>query len=400
MGRGIQAMARLSLRPGLVFAVLIAAAVLSGCGGGSGSSPPPPPPTAGNELAVTVDRGIDGAAFNSLFASVTVCVPGTTNCQTVDHVLVDTGSYGLRLAASALGSAVSLPAVANALGAPVAECAHFAGGYAWGSVRRADVKLSGETAANLPVQIVADPVAPYGNVPAACSSTGADFGVSLGAKGILGVGVFNQDCPACTTSAAPGVYFACTSVGCFSTPLAQGSQVANPVPAFAVNNNGVVVVLPEVPRGGAATLSGSLIFGIGTQPNNQLGSATVYTTDSQGNFTTTYKGTTVSSFLDTGSNGIFFSDPSIPQCSGVFCPQVPLTLTAVNTSSTGVAGTVSFTIESIQSIGSGMAAAHIGGDAGLGRIFDWGLPFFFGRKVFVAVTGASTPKGAGPYWAY
>ncbi len=78
----------------------------------------------------------------------------------------------------------------------------------------------------------------------------------------------------------------------------------------------------------------------------------------------------------------------------------PLTLTAVNTSSTGVAGTVSFTIESIQSIGSGMTAAHIGADAGTSRTFDWGLPFFFGRKVFVAVTGAATPRGAGPYWAY
>ncbi|MEO8654566.1 MAG: DUF3443 family protein, partial [Ramlibacter sp.] len=294
-----------------------------------------------------------------------------------------------------------LPAVVNAGGTPVAECAHFAGGYAWGSVRRADVKLSGETAANLPVQIVADPVAPYGTVPAACSNSGTDFGANLGAKGILGVGVFNQDCPACTVSAAPGVYFACTSLGCTSTVLAQGSQVANPVPAFAVNNNGVVVVMPEVPRGGAATLSGSLIFGIGTQPNNQLGSATVYTTDSQGHFTTTYNGATVTSFLDSGSNAIFFSDPSIPQCGGgFFCPQAPLTLTAVNTSSTGVSGTVSFTIENIQSIPGGMTAAHVGADVGLPRTFDWGLPFFFGRKVFVAVIGASTPKGAGPYWAY
>jgi hypothetical protein len=290
--------------------------------------------------------------------------------------------------------------VLNAVGVPVAECAHFVGGYAWGSVRRADVKLSGETAANLPVQIVADPVAPYGTVPAACRNSGTDFGANMGANGILGVGVFNQDCPACAVSVAPGVYFACTSLGCSSTTLAAGSQVANPVPAFAADNNGLVVVLPDVPLGGVATLSGSLIFGIGTQPNNQLGTATVYTTDSQGNITTTYKGTTVSSFLDTGSNGIFFSDPSIPQCSGFYCPQVPLTLTAVNTSSTGVAGTVSFTIESIRSIGNGIAAAHIGADAGLGRTFDWGLPFFFGRKVFVAVTGASTPKGAGPYWAY
>jgi hypothetical protein len=31
---------------------------------------------------------------------------------------------------------------------------------------------------------------------------------------------------------------------------------------------------------------------------------------------------------------------------------------------------------------------------------DWGLPFFFGQNVFVAIQGASTPGGTGPYWAY
>ena len=32
--------------------------------------------------------------------------------------------------------------------------------------------------------------------------------------------------------------------------------------------------------------------------------------------------------------------------------------------------------------------------------FDWGLPFFFGCNVFVAIQGRSTPGGNGPYWAY
>ena len=32
--------------------------------------------------------------------------------------------------------------------------------------------------------------------------------------------------------------------------------------------------------------------------------------------------------------------------------------------------------------------------------FDWGLPFFYGRSVYVAVVGRSTPGGAGPYWAF
>lgn len=29
--------------------------------------------------------------------------------------------------------------------------------------------------------------------------------------------------------------------------------------------------------------------------------------------------------------------------------------------------------------------------------FDWGLPFFYGRNVFTAIEGQSTPGGTGPY---
>ena len=32
--------------------------------------------------------------------------------------------------------------------------------------------------------------------------------------------------------------------------------------------------------------------------------------------------------------------------------------------------------------------------------FDWGLGFFFGRNVFTAIEGQSTPGGPGPYFAY
>jgi hypothetical protein len=383
--------------------VLLAAGALTSCGGGGSSEPPAArvAPPAANTLAITVDRGPDGASLNSPFVSVTVCVPETTSCQTVDHVLVDTGSFGLRLMASVIAPALSLPQVTHTAGLPVAECAHFATGFVWGSVRRADVKLAGEMAASLPVQIIGDPAAPYAAVPAACSNTGANFGAALGVNGILGVGLFNQDCPACASSAAPAVYFACGALGCFATSLPLAAQVANPVPAFSVNNNGVAIVLPTVPPGGAATLSGSLIFGIGTQANNQLGSATVYATNNVGNFTTIYKGVTYSSsFLDSGSNGIFFDDPGIPQCSGFYCPPMPLALSAVNTSATGVATTIDFTIESIQTISGSVAAAHVGGEFGLPNTFDWGLPFFYGRTVFVAISRAATPQGPGPYVAY
>jgi hypothetical protein len=393
----------------LLFAIAAAVALSSCGGGGSGSPAPdttaaspvlPPPPLSGNVLPITVDRGTNGASVNVPFVSVVVCEPGTDNCRTVDHVLVDTASSGLRLTPSALAG-LSLPVVTNAAGAAVGECAQFATGHAWGSVRRADIRLAGERANGAPVQIASDPDALFATVPDACSRTGAQISLGAGSNGILGVGMLSRDCGgACASSTAPGLYYGCVPAGCTATTLPLTSQVANPVSLFAADNNGVAIALPAVPIGGVPILSGSLIFGIDTQSNNPLGAATVFKVNGAGNFTTTYKGQIfTSSFIDSGSNAIFFADASLPVCSGFYCPAAPLTLSAVNTSAAGVTGNVDFVVESLPSVSSA-AAAHLAGDIGLARSFDWGLPFFFGRTVFVAMSGASTSKGAGPFWAY
>jgi len=397
--------------PGLItlikIALLAAVGLLAACGGG-GSSSGSGQNNGGvaNVLPVSVERWPSNTAINTPFVSVTVCVPGTTNCETVDHVLLDTGSYGLRLHASALGLASSLPAVNNATGEPVAECAQFVNGYTWGSVRRADVQLSGETARNLPVQIIADPDSPYTSIPDVCQRTGANSGAtvpSLKANGILGIGLFNQDCVVCTVTTSPGLYYACTASGCTGTLLPLSAQVVNPVPALATDNNGVAVVFPDVAQGGVTSLSGALVFGIGTQSNNQLGTATtIILADALGNFTTTYKNTSFNaSFIDSGSNGIFFTDSSFTACSGFYCPSATLAYSAVNTSPiNGVNSTVNFTVEDASSIRSNKVAAHLAGPFPGAQTFDWGLPFFFGRTVFLAISGASTPNGTGPYWAY
>ncbi|HEY0418275.1 MAG TPA: DUF3443 family protein, partial [Acetobacteraceae bacterium] len=207
-------------------AALAVIAVLSACGGGGSdtSAPPvatttptpaptptptpPPTPLAANQMQISVDAGTDGRSVNSPYVTVTVCQPGTANCQSIDHVLLDTGSFGLRLAASAMGS-LTLPQVAAPGGSnALAECAGFVSGFSWGAVRRADVQLAGERAANVPVQLVGDPAVP--NVPAACSNTGSSIGVGAGAKGILGIGFETQDCgPACVNSTAPALYYTC-----------------------------------------------------------------------------------------------------------------------------------------------------------------------------------------------
>jgi hypothetical protein len=389
---------------------------LGGCGGGGGEEGPvaspasssaagqviPGPGIAGaNVLRVTLDRGTDGSALNAPFVTVTVCQPGTSTCVDVDHVLVDTGSSGLRLAASALPPAVALPLLTTG-GAPVGQCAHFSSGFSWGAVRQADVRLGGEVAPGISIQVVDDPAAPFAAVPADCTATGRNIGAGRGARGILGVGLFDRDCgTACEVSTAPAVYFACGDSGCTSARVPVAVQVRNPVAALPTDSNGVVLSLPAVPAGGAAGATGSLVLGVGTQANNQLGNATVYATDSQGFFTTTYKGQAFpQSFLDSGSNGLFFSDPSLQQCGDFYCPGGTVALSATNTSATGVSGKVDFTIDSIDKLSGTVAVANVGGDPGLPRTFDWGLPFFLGRTVFVARAGAATPAGPGPYWAY
>ncbi|MFL6693954.1 MAG: DUF3443 domain-containing protein [Ramlibacter sp.] len=401
---------------------LVAAFSLVACGGGggggtSGGSTPVTTSAipagaavssnvaaAPNVLPMVVDRGVNGNAINSPYVTVTVCRPGSQVCQDIDHVLVDTGSTGLRLTA-AVAASLALPAVTTGAGETFGECAHFASGFTWGAVRRADIRLASLTASNAPVQVIGDADVP--TVPSSCSGTGGSLQASGAAKGILGVGLFKQDCGvACELSTSPQIYFSCTTGGCVSSRIPMASQVTNPVSLLATDNNGVVLVLPAVPQGGVVSATGALILGIGTESNNQLGGATMFTTDTNGYFKTVYNGTTYSrSFLDSGSNGLFFHDTTLKACASstdFFCPAGPLPLTATQVSASGVSRDVAFTIESVDPLASAVAAASIGGDAGEGlpQAFDWGLPFFYGRTVFTAITGASTPAGPGPYWAW
>ncbi|HAT30779.1 MAG TPA: hypothetical protein DCW29_07990 [Janthinobacterium sp.] len=407
--------------PGAVLRLLAfgACAWLTACGGGGGGSDSAavaaPGATAvvaaaANTAPMTVDQGPGTrAALNAPYVSVTICKPGTTTCQTIDHVLVDTGSSGLRVL-TPLDPALGLPAV-NGQSGPAGECTSFVSGYTWGSVKRADVKIGGETAAGISIHVVNDSAAAFASVPRDCSGTGNNLGTvaALGANGILGIGVLQRDCGAnCVTVAQAATYYSCGGGACSASTMPLEQQVSNPVIGFPINNNGVVLVLPSVPTGGANSLSGTLIFGIGTQSNNRIGSATVYRTDAVGNINTTYRGTPwTASFFDSGSNALYFSDTSLRMCptsTGFYCPTAPLTLSATNSAFDGsVSGLVNFTIESVDGLNGSVTAASVGGTnfgdshSSLNNAFDWGLPFFFGRSVFVAFEGAGAPT---PYLAY
>jgi hypothetical protein len=407
---------------------------LAACGGGSGGDPanapaattpsapsgenstagtpppstplPVPQSTTPNVINVSVGP-LTESTPNMLTTSVTVCVPGTSTCTTIDNVQVDTGSAGLRLLASALPSGFTLPAVTAGSGTAVAgECAVFGSGYTWGAVRRADVQLAGEVASSLPIQVIADPAVPA-TPPASCSGASAlamNDAASLRVNGILGVGLFNADCGAgCVNEALTPWYYACVSNTCTAStqPLAQ--QVSNPVAAFAADNNGVQIALPALGSSGAATVSGTLTFGIGTQANNALGTATVLRANTGTGFvtTTTSDGTLYSSsYLDSGSNGFFFRSSTLTRCDAWYCPASPQSLSATIQGIDGATASTSFTVaNALTLLDSGdMAFSNLAGYNG--NMFGWGLPFFYGRRVISAIEAQPTPAGVGPFYAF
>jgi hypothetical protein len=388
----------------LLLALLVAQEITPQCGSSTAALPGP----AQNVQTIVVNAGPTNNYFNGAFTSVTICVPGqTTGCQTIDGVLVDTGSTGLRVLSSAL--TLSLPQQVGSSGAPIVECAQFLDGFTWGPVQTADIKLSGEQASRVPIQVIDERLFP--NIPSSCSSTGTadDTLNSLGANAILGIGLFKQDCGlACAFvgSSNPGFYYACPATGCQPAAVSLVNQVQNPVALFASDNNGVVMQLPAVAAGGAVSVTGALIYGIGTQSNNSLGSAKVMTVDGFGNITTVYGSQSYSaSFIDSGSNGIYFLDaastglPLCPDSADFYCPMTLQSLSATNRGANGVTAPAVFNVGNADTLDARFSAfSEIAGPSPGG--FDFGLGFFFGRTVFTAIEGQSTSGGVGPYFAY
>jgi len=359
-----------------------------------------------------------GSVRNIPTVSVTICAPGTSTCQTIDNIQVDTMSFGLRLVNTAAASVLgSLSIETDSSGNQIAECTQFADGYTWGSVRKADVTIGGETASNIPVAIIGDMSS--STIPSGCSSLGsAENTVSaLGANGILGIGVATYDCGATCVSSIPStpMYYACSGgTSCGSgTTLALAQQVINPVVKFSSDNNGVVLAMPSVGTTGSSTASGTLTFGIGTQSNNTLSASQQFGTTGTGLVNSTFSSTSGVAFFDSGSNGYFIGDSTLTACSGTYagwyCPSSATTRSVAITNASGsvATGTVTLSIYNASTLfGSGNYALNdLAGDIGSTTVQDLGMPFFYGRTVYFGYDLTSSSRGAGtgtqtPYIAF
>ncbi|MBN3795910.1 DUF3443 family protein [Burkholderia sp. Ac-20392] len=367
----------------------------TGNGGSDGNS--------GNTAVITVNAGVANV-INIPTVSLKVCAPGTSNCQVVNNVLVDTASYGLRLVGSAVSGVLgSLPQVTSG-GAPVAECGKFVSSYTWGSVRTVDLSIGSEQASSLPVQIIGD--LGTTNVPSSCTNGGAsaNSASALGANGILGIGPAPVDCgTTCATSTSTNNnYYACPNgdnANCAVALVPVAQQVANPVHRFA-DSSGVSVSMPTISNNGQASATGTLTFGL-----PDLTGKTVMTSTTTGDVNATFLGRNVTAFFDTGSNAYFFNDSSQTACSKntqFYCPSASTTYSATLTGQNGVSGTVSMPVvnaDSLFSNPSTFAFNDIAGPFGSSSWLDVGMPHFYGKTIYFGMDKTAS-GGAAPFVAF
>jgi hypothetical protein len=415
--------------------VLAGTLVLVNCGGGSGSTTPPTTPVTNNSVALTVGFGPNGQSggyYDGVFTTVSICQHGTSTCQVVDNVLVDTGSVGLRILNSSFTTfqPSKLGLVADSTQDQLQECIQYGDtSYSWGPVWTADVQIAGETASNMPIQVIGGNAgnATFANVPSQCLATpvnpnipnggNEDTVATFGANGILGVGPYPLDCGnGCTDPANLSVtgypYYVCpTGQTCQATTTTV--QVGNPVAYFSSSDkNGVMITLGSVPAQGAVSASGMMYFGIGTQTNNALAStATLYALGTNEAIpTVTYNGIsyTTMNVVDTGSNSLAVADSStlgIPDCTNneFYCPSSTVTLSGIQLAGLGGvgSGTVSLSIANADQLFAAnptfAAYNNLGSDGGTSPsndLWDFGLPFFLGKTIYVGIAGQTVPNSA------
>jgi Protein of unknown function (DUF3443) len=456
-------------------------ALLAACGGGGDSSVTtlrcgttdcaqfdPAVATAfvqtANNLRVAVDdqgphggfgSGTGAVSTNLLFATVKVCVPGDANlCTSIDHVLVDTGSVGLRVLASKVQQLSLPPIKLSADTDPVQrdawECFPFVIGGLWGANVAADVWLGQQkTEAAVSMQLIDDQ---NRRAPTSDCVTVTDNGLlasaaALGANGILGIGSTILDCGlyceqglyhvrASDPMGSSTLYYSCPSVVTTANPCALAAmpvplQSFNPVAKMAAPyNNGVVLKMPAIPdtQIGAVTAAGELILGVDAN-NLPMGAERVFlgvadaSTDSFLNIHTEFNNHLfAASYLDTGTNGLFFYDASMEACSSRtesyywYCPpstrknlqavlsdgdnaalhRVPVNFQIAN-------ALVLFGTSNTASSSLGGAVNSLDPNAQLWvpnlTTFAWGMPFFYGKQVYLSIWQQAGSEN-GPWYAW
>lgn len=400
--------------------LLIITLNLGGCGKVAdvvGTNPPPtnhapngeslPVISGDNVMSLTVNGAncSAGSYSNKPCVAIKICAVDNAHCQVINDILLDTGSFGLRL----FSSVVTVPLLPVTNGPnTLAECVQFGGGSTeWGTINMASVTLGNESPVQIPIQVINSS---FGTRPTQCQNSDLNP-IDAGFNGILGVGFYPYDCGGlnngCTTDPNNKMYYSCAGGTCVGTTVSNSHQVQNPIPFLAQDNNGLLISLPSVSAGGAAYADGYLILGIGTRSNNQPQGVSTFTANSNtGDFSAIFNGVAIASFLDTGSNAIYFDD-AITDCSRYsaqesifYCPESQINLRATTVGVNSVQEIIPFEVQNVNTLlsGGGSVFNNISGKGG--GTFDWGLPFYLGRNVYQGFYGKSSSLGSDNFWAY
>lgn len=396
---------------------------LGACNNGSSSNSKaigPTDPGSGNTVPLIVDGGYNYDAINRPFIALRLCQSGTSNCQIFDHILVDTGSTGLRINQSQISSTL-LAALTPITyqNQNVYQCMQYAAGYDFGQVFSADVRLADKFASSISIEIIND--GDQTGIPATCTGSTSFANLNeMGAKGIIGINPYSYPDNNYTSG---GVYLG-SNYTQVNDPTTIPTQLnINPVAALGSESSGFIMTLPSVTGASNGILEGSLILGLNTESNNMISSLlaesliTVVTGSNDSSFPVGFFISSTSaggvgdtdSIFDSGTPTYYFYS-SMQQCTGsqagFYCP----TSTANSWNSTITPESGSAISLAVQIIGYSAIDQSI--MPGLGEVASYsnldltlyGLTFFFGHSIYVGLMGpagsTNTPLGTSPVWGY
>ena len=192
---------------------------------------------------------------------------------------------------------------------------------------------------------------------------------------------------------------------CTSVAVPQSQQVSNPVAFMPTDNNGVVVSLPALEAAGAGSAFGYLVLGIDTESNNSSQGKSVLSTNSLGNISTTVAGHTYyASFIDSGSNGLFFPSAGTVLAvgsDGFYDPSMIAPLSAaLSDGSHSLNGIFRFLAPITLSTRTIQTSRSTMSERPPPQTSIGDCRSFYGKSVYVGIEGTTSMAGTGPYWAY
>lgn len=401
-------------------------------------------------LCVGADRVSVSANIPQI--SLTICVPGTSTCQTIDHILVDTGSTGLFLFSKQTQgvldlAATPLPQAKDSNGNLLYDCMAYGGNSNAGGTYIADVYLNGShyatqqtigvfgTVENQASQLCSFNKNANQTINDYVLSNPQTQQVGLGFNGILGVGALKPSIDDSSTlscnsqfQCTPFNWYNGTNLHGYSNILAQLNNDSNgfglSIPSPSINVNGGF---------NGQALQGQLILGINTQTDNQVSVAQKIMTLIQpssltvipsGFLNASLEQSTAQVLVDSGTNGILISSTFASYFAGLgITPTQPsnaisalqvasstqqqtfsLTLTdaAQNTSTQSLSLTTNTVINPLWQSGVIPDFGFFFTNSNTAQNIILGIPFFMGKTIWFLEAGGTNPssneQGAGIYF--